>query len=202
MDNVLGQGLWRFADQQADRIDQLRLALFKRRQTRLDGRDLRGGFGDVQIGRHTIVQAQLREFQAVPGDIEVLLGDRASVLHAAQLDVVLRGVGKHRQQHTATVVFGDFETGVGGFGFAAHAAPEIQFPGGGETGVPQVESGIAVVPGRITQAFAAVAFARVTAGGGGVRIAIRSDHLAGSAALLQATAGQLQVEVALSSPAA
>jgi hypothetical protein len=150
------------AHQQADRVDQLRLTLLKGRQARFDGRDLGGGFG-VQIGRHTVVQAQLRQLEAVPGDIEVLLGDRAGVLHAAQLDVVLCGVGEDRQQHAATVVFGDFEVGIGGFGFAAHAAPDIQFPRGGETGVPQVEGGIAVVPGRVIQAFAAVAFARVAA---------------------------------------
>ena len=89
---------------------------------------MRGGFGDVQVSGNAIGQAQLREFQAVPGDVEVFFGDRASVLYAAQLDVVLRGVCQYRQQHTATVVFSDFEVGVGSFGFAAHATPEIQFP--------------------------------------------------------------------------
>ena len=177
----------------------MRLALFKCRQAGLDGGDLRSGFGDVQIGRHAIVEAQLRELEAVAGDVEILLGDGTRVLHAAQLDVVLRSVGEHRQKHAATVVFGDFEGGVGGFGFAAHAAPEIQFPRGGETGVPQVEGGIAVVPGRVVQAFAAVAFAPVTAGGGGIRVALGSDDLTCGTALLQATAGQFQVEVAADS---
>ena len=51
--------------------------------------------------------------------------------------------------------------------------------------------------GWVVQAFATVAFARVTAGGRGVWIALSSDDLAGGAALLQTAAGQLQVEVAL-----
>lgn len=139
---------------------------------------MRGGFGDVQISRDAVGQTQLREVQAVSGDVEVLLGDGAGVLYAAQLNVVLRGVGEHGQQHTATVVFGDFEVGVSGFGFAAHAAPEIQLPRGGETGVPQVEGGITVESGWIAEAFAAVAFAAVTAGGSGLRVAVGADDLA------------------------
>ncbi len=178
----------------------MRLTLLKGRQARFDGRDLGGGFGDVQIGRHTVVQAQLRQLEAVPGDIEVLLGDRAGVLHAAQLNVVLCSVGEDREQHAATVVFGDFEVGIGSLGLAVHAAPDIQFPRGGETGVPQVEGGIAVVSGRVIQAFAAVAFARVAAVSGGGRVAIRGDHLTRGTALLQAAAGQLQIEVAVHRP--
>ncbi|MNE41923.1 hypothetical protein D3C76_1097200 [compost metagenome] len=48
---------------------------------------------------------------------------------------------------------------------------------------------------RIVQAFAAVAFSPVTASGGGIRVTVGGDHLTHSAALLQAAAGEFQVEV-------
>ncbi|MNP32846.1 hypothetical protein D3C76_1260500 [compost metagenome] len=51
------------------------------------------------------------------------------------------------------------------------------------------------MPGRIVQALATVAFACVTAGGGGIGISVGGDDLAHRAALLQAAAGQFQVEV-------
>ncbi|MNM73513.1 hypothetical protein D3C81_852410 [compost metagenome] len=107
----------------------MRLALLQRGQTRFDGRYLSGGFGDIQVGGDTVGQAQLREFQAVAGDVEVLLGDGSGTLHTAQLNVVLGGFGEHRQQHAASVVFRDFQGRISGFGFSAHTAPEIQFPG-------------------------------------------------------------------------
>ncbi|MNN40553.1 hypothetical protein D3C81_1546310 [compost metagenome] len=79
------------------------------------------------------------------GDVEILLGDEPGVLHTAQLNVVLGGFSQHRQQHTASVVLGDFQVGVGRFGFPPHAAPEIQLPGSGKAGIPQVEGGLAIV---------------------------------------------------------
>lgn len=48
------------------------LALLQCWQARLDGRDLGGGFGDIKVRCDTISQAQLRKFQAVPSDLEVL----------------------------------------------------------------------------------------------------------------------------------
>ncbi|MNL00135.1 hypothetical protein D3C87_1205560 [compost metagenome] len=173
----------------------MRLTLLQPRQARLDSGDLRGGFGDVQIGRHTIGQTQLRQFQTVARDIEVLLGDSAGVLHATQLNVVVCGFSEHRQQHTTAVIFRDLKGSVGGFGFAAHAAPEIQFPGRGETAIPQVERGVAIVPRRVHQTFAAVAFTCIAAASGGTWITLGRHHLAHGAALLQAAAGELQVEV-------
>ncbi|MNT09805.1 hypothetical protein D3C72_1446070 [compost metagenome] len=106
----------------------MRLTLLQRWQARFDGRHLRGGFGDVQISGDPIRQAQLRKFQAMAGDVEVLLGHGSGVLHTAQLNIVLGGLGQHRQQHAASVVFRDFQSGIGGFGFAAYTAPEIQLP--------------------------------------------------------------------------
>ena len=173
----------------------MRLTLLQRRQARLDGRHLRRSFGNVEVSGNAVGQAQLRELQTVARDVEVLLSDRAGALHAAQLNVVLSGFGQHRQQHAATIIFGDFEGRVGRLGFAAHAAPEIQFPRCRKACVPQVERRFALVAGRIVQAFGAVAFAPVTARGGGVRVAFGSDYLAGGAALLQATAGEFEVEV-------
>jgi hypothetical protein len=183
------------AHQQAQSVDQLRLTLLQRGQARFDGRYLSGGFGDVQVGGDTVGQAQLREFQAVAGDVEVLLGDGSGALHTAQLNVVLGGLGEHRQQHAAPVVFRDFQGGVGGFGFATYTAPEIQFPGRGEACVPQVVRRVTVVSRRIVQAFAAVAFTPVAASGGGIRVTVGGDHLTHGAALLQTAAGEFQVEV-------
>ncbi|MNV80594.1 hypothetical protein D3C71_1742070 [compost metagenome] len=124
----------------------MRLALLQRRQSRLDSGDLCGGFSDIQVGRNAIRQTQLRQLQTVASDVEILLGDGAGVLYAAQLNVVLRSFGEHRQQYAATVVFRDLQGGVGGFGFAAHAAPEIQLPGCRKTSIPKIERGVAVVP--------------------------------------------------------
>ncbi|MNI33858.1 hypothetical protein D3C73_878190 [compost metagenome] len=71
------------------------LALLQRGQTRFDGRHLRGGFGDIQIRRDAVGQAQLRKLQAMAGDVEVLFGDEPGVLYTAQLNVVLGGFGQH-----------------------------------------------------------------------------------------------------------
>ncbi|MCY1412112.1 hypothetical protein D9M71_275100 [compost metagenome] len=79
------------------------------------------------------------------GDVEVLFGDEPGVLHTAQLNVVLGSFGQHRQQHTTPVVLGDFQSGVGRFGFPTHAAPEVQLPGSGKAGIPQIESRLAIV---------------------------------------------------------
>ena len=195
------QGLRRLAHQQAQGVDQLVLALLQIRQSRFDGGHLRSGFSDIQVGRHAIGQTQLREFQATARHVEVLLGDRTGALHAAQLDVVLGGLGQHRQEYAAAVVFGHLQGGVGSFGFAPYPAPEIQLPGSGKTGVPQVEGRTAVVAGRVAQAIGAVAFAAVVAIGADLWIAPGGRHLAHRTALLQAAAGQFQVEVVAQCPA-
>ncbi|MNO98125.1 hypothetical protein D3C76_898600 [compost metagenome] len=171
------------------------LALLQCWQARFDGRDLGGRFGDIEVGCDAVGQAQLRQLQAMAGDVEVLFVDGAGILHTAQLNVVLGGFGQHRQQHAATVVFRDFQGGIGGFGFAAHPAPEIQLPRGGEPGIPKVERGVTVMPRRVAQAFTAVAFTGVTAANGAAGITIGRHHLAHRTALLQAAAGELEVEV-------
>jgi len=189
------QGLGWLAHQQAEGVDQLVLALLQIRQPRFDGGDLGGRFGNIQVGGHAVGQTQLRELEAVAGDVEVLLGHRAGVLYATQLDVVLGGLGQYRQQHGAAVVFRHLQGGVGGFGFAFDPTPEVQLPGRREAHIPLVERGTAVFAGGVVQAFAAVAFALVGARGVDSGITLGGGHLAHRTALLQAAAGQFQVEV-------
>ncbi|MNE27756.1 hypothetical protein D3C80_1211770 [compost metagenome] len=157
------QAARRLSQQQAQGVDQLRLALFQGWQACLDRGDLGTGLSHIEGGGDTVAQAHLRQAQAVPGDLEVFPGNNQVALHGAQLDVVASGLGQQRQQHTTTVILGHFDHRIGGFDLAAHAAPEVEFPTGGKVALPEVEGRLAAVAGRVIEAFGTVARTAVTA---------------------------------------
>ena len=191
------QAARRFGGKQAERVDQVITTGFKAWQSRFDRSNLGAGLGHVQARGNAFGLAVLGKLQAVLGNLQVVLRHIQSVLHGAQLDVIAGGFRKQGQQHSPAVVLGHFDGGIGSLDLAPHAAPQVQFPTGHQVALPKVVRRFARLARRIAQAFGAVAGAAVAG------VCIHRRHFIGGhgtaqgAALQQAGAGHLQVEVAL-----
>ena len=112
------------------RGDERRNRRFRLREARLCARDIELA-PSAELEPHT---GEIERFSAVA---QVLLRDAQPLLHAAQLDVVTRDLG--RDQHLRVVQVRDGRVGIGARGLdaAAHAAEEIELVreahrGGGE----------------------------------------------------------------------
>ena len=71
--------------------------------------------------------------QKVGGRGQILFRNRYLRLHAAQLDVIARHFRQRRDPRVAQLPFGGFRLRIGRFDLAPNAAPDIDFPGGVET---------------------------------------------------------------------
>ena len=191
------QGSWLAGQQQAESIDQLCTALLQGGLTCFDLGHLGASFRHLQIRSHALPQLQPGQLQAAAGDLQVLLHHGQCLLSAAQLNIVLRGLHDHQQLHRVTVLHRHLYRGISRFHRTLDPAPEVSLPTEPKATIPQVESLLATVPGRVTQTFLAVTAPtvsrRCTDLGQGVGVDLTAD----SQALLQAACSQLHIKVAL-----
>ncbi|MNT17608.1 hypothetical protein D3C72_1527660 [compost metagenome] len=133
------QAARRFGQQQAQGVDQLRLAFLQGGQACFNRSHLRTGLGHVQCRGDTIAQPHLRQAQTMARDLKVFLRHGQGTLHRTQLNVIARRLGQQRQQHAPTVILGDLHYRVGGFDLPPDPPPQIQLPTGRQIPLPQVE---------------------------------------------------------------
>ncbi len=93
----------------------------------------------VEVGDHAARRALLRELQALLRALEVVAGDLQFGLRAAQLDVVARHFREAAQQGAAPGLGRGFHRGLRGLHVAADLAPQVDFPGGIEPVLIDVE---------------------------------------------------------------
>lgn len=130
------QATRRLRGEQAQGVDQVVAARLQRGQTRLDRRHLGAGLGHVQARSDAFGLTILGQLEAMPGDLEVVLGDFQGVLHRAQLDVITCRFGQQRQQYAAPVVLGHLHRSIGRLDLATYPSPQVQLPACDQIALP------------------------------------------------------------------
>ena len=116
--------------QQADRVDELRLARAQRRQRFGDALLLTARLREIERRRDAIGEAALDELYVVFGDAQIVFGDRELRLRPPQRDVTLRELGQRHQRDAAPILDRGEHGRVPRLDGAANLAEEIELPGG------------------------------------------------------------------------
>ena len=117
-----------FAQQQSDRVDELRLPGTQRRQGCGDGGLLSPGLRQVERRGNAIAETRIHKLHVLLGEAEVAFRDLKTVLRSAQLHVALRQFGDCRERDAMPVLHGRQGVGVGCFHRPPNATEQVQLP--------------------------------------------------------------------------
>lgn len=105
-------------------------------QADLDEFELSPGAHDVEFAAFAGIEEFLGEFEGFAEEVEVGLGDGALSAHAADFVVGEGDFGGDLEVGVALLFLLDAASGVGGVEAAGDASEDVDFPVGGEAGVP------------------------------------------------------------------
>ena len=125
--------------QQAERIDVLRLLLFQRGDLGADAFDLCGGILDIEAVLHAALLSLLRDLEDVAINLQIVVRNPDLGLDTAQLNVIARQFGEARNQRIAALILSLIDLRVSRLDLSADLAPEVEFPGSVEPDIVVVD---------------------------------------------------------------